>query len=117
MVAGREIVAEVGSEQERWLHCPNGEPPPGPANVGRGHTAATMPRMKEEDIENRFTFHAGDEGKAHLHNVVRGRCAGLAHWLNETLPDGREKSTAITKLEEVMFWSNAAVARPALPFV
>jgi len=31
--------------------------------------------------------------------------------LNEIIPDGREKSLAITHLEEVMFWSNAGLAR------
>ena len=37
----------------------------------------------------------------------------LAHVLNELVPDSREKSLAITHLEEVMMWSNAAIARQA----
>jgi hypothetical protein len=35
----------------------------------------------------------------------------LADALNESLPEGREKAVVMTKLEEVMFWANAAVAR------
>ena len=31
--------------------------------------------------------------------------------LLKTLPQSRETSLAITKLEEVMFWANAAIAR------
>lgn len=34
---------------------------------------------------------------------------------NRHLPDGREKSLAMTRLEEVMFWSNAAIAREPQP--
>lgn len=29
----------------------------------------------------------------------------------ELVPDGREKATAITKLEEFMMWANAGIAR------
>jgi hypothetical protein len=34
-----------------------------------------------------------------------------AQFVDRICPDGREKSTAITKLEEAMFWANAAIAR------
>jgi len=30
---------------------------------------------------------------------------------NDVVPDGREMSLAITNLEQVMFWANAALAR------
>jgi hypothetical protein len=38
-------------------------------------------------------------------------CLSLARFIDDTLPPGREKSLAITKLEEVMFWANAGLAR------
>lgn len=64
------------------------------------------------DIEHRFAFHpATDEEKRNAHTSVRQHCEELAHFLNRKLPDGREKSTAMTKLEEVMMWGNAALAR------
>lgn len=68
--------------------------------------------MEKEDIDNRFRFHpAPDEEKRNAHSAVRALYADLAHRVNERLPEGREKSLAITKLEEAMFWSNAALAR------
>lgn len=72
--------------------------------------------MSPEDIENRFAFHAAtDDEKRDAHTSIRQACRALADHINESLPDGREKSTAITKLEEVMFWGNAGLARPQLP--
>lgn len=35
----------------------------------------------------------------------------LAYVINATCPDGREKSLAMTKLEEAAMWANAAIAR------
>lgn len=68
--------------------------------------------MASEDIEHRFAFHAATtEEKRDAHTSVRQQCRQLADALNERLPEGREKSLAITKLEEVMFWGNAALAR------
>jgi hypothetical protein len=68
--------------------------------------------MQAEDIENRFAFHAATtDEKRDAHTSVRQSCRRLADFLNDKLPEGREKSTAFTKLEEVMFWSNAALAR------
>ena len=69
--------------------------------------------MDQSDIDNRFAFHAAtNDEKRNAHASVREQCRVLATALNESLPDGREKSLAITHLEQVMFWGNAALARP-----
>lgn len=68
--------------------------------------------MDPVDIEWRFAFHAATtEEKQNAHTSVRANCRALADFLNEKLPEGREKSLAVTHLEEVMFWGNAAIAR------
>ncbi|WP_326554688.1 Acb2/Tad1 domain-containing protein [Micromonospora sp. NBC_01813] len=67
--------------------------------------------MSPEDIDNRFDYHAPTKQRAARHQLVRDTCATLAEELNELLPEGREKALAMTKVEEAMFWANAAVAR------
>ena len=68
--------------------------------------------MDASEIERRFAFHAATtDEKRNAHSSVRRRCWDLANFLNESLPDGREKSLAITHLEEVMMWGNASLAR------
>jgi hypothetical protein len=68
--------------------------------------------VSPEDIEHRFAFHAATTAeKRDAHTSVRQHCRRLADHINETCPDGREKSLAITAIEEAMFWGNAALAR------
>lgn len=68
--------------------------------------------MDAADIANRFDFHAATtEEKRNEHTSVRQACRRLADDLNERVPEGREKAIAIGRLEEVMFWANAAIAR------
>ncbi len=68
--------------------------------------------MDIKDLENRFSFHpANTEEKRNEHTSVRQHCFELAKFINEKVPEGREKALAITHLEEVMLWSNAGIAR------
>lgn len=68
--------------------------------------------MDIKDLENRFSFHpANTEEKRNEHTSVRQHCLDLALWINDKMPEGREKSLAITHLEEVMMWANAGIAR------
>lgn len=68
--------------------------------------------MDQHDLDNRFAFHpARDSGVAERHEAVRDCLRIAAANLDDLCPDGREKSLAVTKLEEAMMWANAAIAR------
>ena len=71
-----------------------------------------MSQISLEDIQKRFKFHpAKDTETQQKHEEVRSRCKSLAIVLNNIVPDGREKALVMTKLEEVMMWANAGIAR------
>lgn len=63
------------------------------------------------DIDNRFDYHAPTAEKRVLHEEVRAQVKMTAAFIDELVPDGREKALALTKLEEALFWANAAIAR------
>lgn len=65
------------------------------------------------DIDQRFNYHLSDEDRVVTLDYVRGQCAHIAHCLDEVLPPGREKSLALTKLEETLMWSNASISKTA----
>lgn len=63
-----------------------------------------------KDLIKRFEFKKADPKRVLQHEDVRAVIIALAVDLNAMLPEGREKATTFTKLQEVMFWANAAVA-------
>jgi hypothetical protein len=65
----------------------------------------------EQDLSNRFTYHApvGDQGARYVE--LRDRAHELASHIDRLAPDSREKSLAITHLEDAVMWANAAIAR------
>lgn len=69
-----------------------------------------MPRPPD-DIERRFRYHAPDPARRLQHDAARDEVFSIAEWLDGALPDSREKSLAMTKLEEMSFWVHADIAR------
>jgi hypothetical protein len=67
--------------------------------------------MDRADIENRFTYHPPHGAQPELYQKIRARALSLSLFLNEVCPDSREKSLAMTALEECAMWANAAIAR------
>jgi len=63
------------------------------------------------ELDNRFNHHPPVGLTGIAHDQTRAEVKKLAKWLSDYLPESREKAVAFTKLEEVMFWANAAIAR------
>lgn len=68
--------------------------------------------MSAEDIRHRLTNHPPKNAEvgSKLDDLTFA-FIDLGILLDEILPEGREKSLALTKLEECSMWSKAAVAR------
>lgn len=67
--------------------------------------------MDPDELQHRFAYHRPTGNKGEAHEFIRNQCAYLASRINAIAPDCREKSLAITALEEAMLWTNAAIAR------
>jgi len=65
--------------------------------------------MKPEDIENRFSLVNSSADQVERYHKIAGKALELALLINELAPDGREKSLALTGLEEVKDWGLHAV--------
>lgn len=64
-----------------------------------------------QDLIKRFTYHAPKENQPQKYEAIRKNAMGFAELLDTLCPDSREKSLAITALEEAVMWANASIAR------
>lgn len=62
-------------------------------------------------IENNFTYHPPKEGQPEKYQKIREKAKELAYLIQEECPFSREKSIAMTELENCVFWANASIAR------
>lgn len=67
--------------------------------------------ITDKDLANRFGYHRPDAAKQFDHEFIRASCRRLAEQIIDSTHYCREQSLALTKLEEAMFWANAATAR------
>jgi hypothetical protein len=67
--------------------------------------------IPESELEKRFTCHAPKGDQALRYEMIRDNAHNLAGFINEQCPDSREKSLALTALEESVMWANASIAR------
>ncbi len=63
-------------------------------------------------LAHRFAYHKPQDAETvWAHERVRDLMGDVAEDFGHILPQGRESALALTKLEEAMFWANAAIAR------
>ena len=68
--------------------------------------------MDGNDLENRFTYHVPkDEHQVLRYETIRERGKKFAKVVDNLCMDSREKSIAMTKIEEAVMWANSAIAR------
>lgn len=63
------------------------------------------------NIEINFSYHRPREGQPEKYTQLRDKAKEFAYMIDELVPNSREKSLAMTKLEEVIMWANAGIAR------
>lgn len=66
-----------------------------------------------DDIKKRFTYHPPKPELAQPERYEALRAGGkdLGELFIGLCPDSRERSLALTKLEEAIMWANASIAR------
>lgn len=62
-------------------------------------------------LEKNFKYHAPRGGQPERYTAIREKSKELAYLIEELVPNSREKSLAVTKLEEASMWANAGIAR------
>jgi hypothetical protein len=67
--------------------------------------------MDYTTIDRNFKYHAPKDGQPALYQAIMDKAKELAELLQATVPEGRGKSLAFTKLEESVMWGNAGIAR------
>lgn len=63
------------------------------------------------EIEKAFKYHAPKEGQPEKYQSIRDKAKELAILIADLVPAGRERSTALTRLEETVMHANAGIAR------
>ncbi|MBR3385482.1 MAG: hypothetical protein IKG69_09845 [Atopobiaceae bacterium] len=63
------------------------------------------------DLERRFAYHPPKEGQPEAYGEIRLHARLMAELVDDLCHDGREKSIALTRIEEAVMWANAAIAR------
>jgi hypothetical protein len=68
--------------------------------------------VPRNDLDLRFDHHPPvTEVRVNQHEQVRSEFKRVARVMKDLLPGGREAAVVQTKIEEAMFWANAALAR------
>lgn len=62
-------------------------------------------------IENNFTYHPPKPHQPEKYVSLRDKAKELAYLIHELCPPSKERSLAITNLEQAIYWANGSIAR------
>jgi len=71
--------------------------------------------MDVTTIERNFTYHVPTGTQASRYDELRQAAKRFAYLILQNTSASREQSLVFTKLEEAVFWANAAIARNEVP--
>jgi len=66
--------------------------------------------VNKHDIDDIFTYHAPHGDQQERYVAIREAAKTLAHLINDTTPQSREQSIALTNLQQTVMFANAAIA-------
>lgn len=66
--------------------------------------------MTNEQIQNTFTYHRPFGDQPQRYEQIRANAKVLAMSIQESCPESREKSLALTRLQQAVMWANASIA-------
>ena len=66
--------------------------------------------MEKKNIYEKFLHIEPTPEQQANYLLVRQSARDLANTINELCPEGREKSLAITKIEEAVMWANKSIS-------
>lgn len=62
-------------------------------------------------FDNTYKYHEPKNDQGERYAKLRDKAKELADMIDELCPDSREKSLALTNLEQASMWANASIAR------
>lgn len=66
--------------------------------------------LTKEHIDNIFTYHKPFGDQPSRYETIRESARAMANIINLSCPESREKSLAITNLQQCVMWANASIA-------
>ncbi len=70
----------------------------------------TKKALNWKDIDNIFTYHTPKGSQQQRYEALREHARKFARLVLESCHDSREKSIALTKIQEAVMWANASIA-------
>ena len=67
--------------------------------------------MEDDILKNEFTYHATEGNQVERYNMIRQSGLVLATVINNNCLECYETDEAFKKVNEAIFWANAAIAR------
>lgn len=66
--------------------------------------------MPGYDIDNIFTYHRPFGSQPGRYEGIRAAAKALAEYILDACPESREKSLALTNVQQAVMWANASIA-------